>query len=983
MQTVPSQGPLLLLWGVPELREPAVQPFTAERRFQLLILLALAEGAWVERDRAAALLWPDTEMVDARRNLRKVLFKARALAGEAALETTPHAMRWAVASDLAALRAGTLPPRRGPPLQGLDDARNSAWAAWLAGERARLDQLWLDTAHRQLQAAGSADEQAERARQVLAVEPLDETAVAALLRAEQARGQHAQAQAEYRRYAQALAQELGVEPSHALRDLLGGTAEPAAAAASGAAADPPRFVGRRLELQALERLLADPACRLVTVLGPGGVGKSSLARQALARCDAWFPGGCHGVPLQDLRGTEELAARCATVLGRPLPGGDDPLPALLRQLPPTRTLLALDNAEHLLPALPPLLQRALQAAPGLVLLVTSRARLGGTDEHLLPLAGLAVPGDDSRDLEAASTFDAVRLFEQRARAAQRSFTLAPHLAAVLEITQALGGLPLALELAASWVRLLPPAQIAADLRGGLDLLEHDPSGGAPLQRPEHASLRGVLQASWQMLGPRERALLAALSVFEGGFTRAAAQAVAAASMPLLSALVDGSLLAVDDTGRFALHPVVQAFAAERLAQDLAAAAALRDQHAVHFSRQAAALAPQAHGNQRLLVQEVEADHANLRAAWRHALATRQPALLMEMAVTWRVYFETSGRLAEGLQEFRPVLALPDDTPDARRLLARARQAASALLYRRGEPGEARALAEAGAAAAEQGGDAPTLIGCLNNLGLALWHLGESGQAVAPLARALALAEAGGDRQGVATSLGNLAIAYKALGRFDEALAANLRTLAIARELGNQRSVSVRLNNIGNLHRALGQWEQARPYFAEGVRHGREFGLAASLHYLELNLALVDIELGAHDEAQRRLQALLDGQGALGQLVVEVAAGLGLARIDIAQGRLQEARRRLQHVLQRSRSRGTDPHAAQVVLIHAEWLLAQGRRDEAVACWRLLATHALMEEADRLVARRHLQRLGAAETPAPGESLPTLAHWFAQVESPDG
>ena len=972
-----QEGPALLLWGVPELRRPVAAGFTAERRFQLLAVLALADGAWVERDRVAALLWPEGLMADARRNLRKVLFTAQALLGASGIEATAHTLRWVVDTDVTALRADGSPAwRRGPPLQGLDDPRNSAWATWLAAERARLDQLALAAAHARLQAAPDSAAQAAAARAVLAIEPLDEPALAALLRAEVAQGRGAQAQAEYRRYAETLAQEMGIEPSRALRDLLAAPAQPASA-------DTPtgemRFVGRRLELNELQALLGQPGCRLVTVLGPGGMGKSSLARKALARCEALFPGGRQWVALQDATSADELPARWARAMGLALPSGADPLPALLRQLPAQRTLLVLDNAEHL-PTLPALLQRMLQGAPTLSLLVTSRTRLHLADEWLLPLAGLAVPGDDSQDLEAAASFDAVRLFEQRATAAQRGFTLAPHLPAVLAITRLLGGLPLALELAASWVRLLPPAQIAADLRDGLDLLEHDPASATPPQRPEHASLRRVLQASWQMLGPHERALLAALSVFEGGFTRAAAQAVAGGSMPLLSALVDNSLLAVDETGRFALHPVVHSFAAERLAEDAERAVALRDRHAMHFSRQVEALSPQALSDQRALVQAVEADDANIRTAWRHALATRQPALLLGMNTPWRVYFEVSGRLEEGLNEFRAALALPETTPDARRLLARLRHAASALLYRRGEPGQALAMAEAGVRAAEQAAEREALLGCLNNQGLALWHLGRSAEALAPLARALALAEEAGDRHGVASALGNLAMAQKALGRFDEALAANLRALAIARELGHQRSVASRLNNIGNLHRALGQWQEARPYFVEGVRHSREFGLTATLHYLQLNLALVDLELGAHDAARSQLQALLDQQREVGQLVIELSAELALARIDIAQGRPAEARARLQRVLQRSRARGTDAHAAQVALVHGEWLLAQGRREEAVACWHAVCHEPTLEEADRLTVRRHLQALGEAPQPAPGAALPPLAHWFAQVEA---
>ncbi|KPF98582.1 hypothetical protein IP87_07530, partial [beta proteobacterium AAP121] len=252
MHPSPEGPPPLRLWGVPEARgaDGAVLVFSAERRCQLLAVLALAGGAWVERERLAALLWPERSATDARRNLRKVVHDAHALT-EAhrleGLEAQPHALRWPVRSDVLAFRAQREQPaeraaalawRRGPPLQGLDDPHNGAFTDWLQAERTRLEAAWRDTALALAEAQPDASARAAVARRLLEIDPLDEAALTLLLQAQAALGHHAELRAEYQRYALRLAQELGVEPAAALRALVHG----AAGAALPATAPPPAAV---------------------------------------------------------------------------------------------------------------------------------------------------------------------------------------------------------------------------------------------------------------------------------------------------------------------------------------------------------------------------------------------------------------------------------------------------------------------------------------------------------------------------------------------------------------------------------------------------------------------------------------------------------------------------------------------------------------------------------------------------------------------
>ncbi len=962
--------------------------FQAERSHQLLACLALHSGDWVTRDRLAALFWPERSNAEARRNLRKVIFRARAVQGAASVEATEHALRWHVATDLQMLQSALGEGRHrdaaqlciGPLLAGIDDPGNAALAEWLAAERSRVATLSHQAVLAHLKSLTDPQARSELATQLLRDDALDESALAELLRAESELGHFTQAQRAYRAYAHQLADELGVEPSRALREMVDHKpADPLAPDRPEAQAD---FVGRRIELAELLALLARPDCRLLTLLGPGGIGKSRLAREALLRCGRDFPGGTLWVELQDLVDLASVIARLAQRLKVDINDMQDPVQQLLKGLPAGRVLIVLDNAEHLA-ELPALLTRLLGSDRPLCLLATSRARLQAGGEWLHPLAGLAVPDEQSHDLEAAGSYDAVRLFDLRASAAQRSFELARHLPAVIRILDAVAGMPLAIELAAGWVRLLPPEEIARDLQDSIDVLQHDPAAAQAPARPEHRSVRAVLERSWSLLVPREREALAALSVFEGGFTRAAAQAVADAALPLLASLADKSLLSTDAAGRFAMHPVVAAYAAEQLGHDAARARELQRRHAQHFARFLEALEPHARKDQRVLVEQLSAEFANCRSAWQRALALERADLVSAMVFTLMTFYENRGRLVEGIAQLRPGLALRDTDTTSAQALSRLRRALSGLLYRKGELQEARAMAETALIPAERCGARDSLKGCLGTIGLCLWHEGSFDQAAARFERALQLSQEDGDRFGVALALSHLAIAHKALGRYDQALQLNLEALALERELGNQRGVAAKFNNIGNLHRAKGEWAAAQPYFEEGLAHCKRYELAASAAMLQLNLGFTQLELGLHASARRHLEAVLADIYGSSQLQITIAAEFGLARIAIAERDAGRALAGLRRAAQLTRANSFKANLVMVATIYAELLAAFGQPLQAARIWTMTAAYPGVDDADRQGTLKLLRGLALSpEAQAEAASAaPSLDEVLAQLDAP--
>lgn len=961
-----------------------------ERRCQLLVRLAVQPGVWVERDHLAALFWPGRDAADARHNLRKVIHTARELPGAHGVEAGPQALRWPVQTDLALLQQGRFEAIdaadagwRGRPLAGLDDTGNPAWTDWLADERTRALALWQQAAQRRLQALDDPARRESLAQRLLEADPFDEVAAKAVVAALAASGRPGEAQRFYSRFVQRLRDELGVEPSHALRDLSTSAASTREPRDTAAPATPPRpgvgaFVGRRLERRQIVQALGHSRCRALVLVGPGGIGKSRLAHESQPALAGHFGAALHWVELDDLQDLAATVARIASLLGVALDDRGDAVTSLLRGLPGTPLLLVLDNAEHL-PGLPALLQRLLQGCATLQLLVTSRERLHLAGEQVLVLAGLDVPDADSRDAEAAARFDAVGLFLQCAHAARPGFEAPLHMAAVVGIVELLGGMPLAIQLAAAWVRLLSPAAILRQLRGpqgaaealdALDVLEADPASAAAPARPAHTSLRQVIEQSWQRLAPREAEALQDLAVFAGGFMPDAARAVARVPLPVLATLADKSLLAVTESGRFVLHPVLAAFVAERLAQAPEREALLRDRHASFYCRQLLALAPHARGRQRLLVEGIDAEFANAHVAWVHATGTGRAELVTSAVNVWRIYYEVQGRLVEGRTALQAALQLPAQGVSGLRASAAVRHALAMLALRLGHLDEARALAEGSIADGERLQDAGSQTGGWLVLGNCAIGAGQPEAARDAAQRALACARAAGDPHGMATATGNLGIIEKRLGHYDLALDLYREALAVERTLENQLQVAMLLNNIAALLVDRGQHDAALQTIAEGRAQCQRHGVALLLPFLALNEGIVALDQERFADARKPLQESLLAARQAGQRPLELGAEIGLARADLGTGAHAVALQSLGRVAASLRALGLTVQLADCVGCAGEALLQQGRPALAARC---LAAAAGQTAADAKARKRWATALRAL----PGETPVASAQLFEE------
>lgn len=968
----------LRLWGVPELRAGGtVLRFAPERRFQLLAWLALQQGQWRSRDEAAALLWPGHGPETARRNLRKVLHDARRVPGTEALALDGDVLRWMVRTDVAAFDAAlrAQPPqvldalalRRGPLLDGLDAPDNGPWSHWLGAERSRLQARWQRAAHQQLAAWAHRADAARRdelARRLLDVDPLDDVAMAAWVDLRLAAGELAQLRQAWLAWCGRLVQELGIEPPAPLRArvdaALAGAARPRPTAPSAALTpSPAHFIGRAAELAELRRLLAQPGPVVVTVTGPGGIGKSGLLAHALAQPEAAAVERL-SVSMHDLDDTPALASRLALRLGLTLHEREDSARQIGAALTGRRCWLALDNAEHLA-ELPQWLERLRAAAPSLQLVLTSRHRLHLAGEQVLALQGLPLPDEDSRDIEAAPAFDAVRLFAARAARASPGFALERHLPAVIDIVQHCGGLPLAIELAAAWVRLLPPEDMARDLASSLDLLERDPALAAVPARPEHVSVRAVFDRSLQLLSATERDAVQALAVFRGSFTRAAAQAVAGVALPLLALLVDKSLLGPADGGRFALHPLLAALAKERLHSDPGRHAALMHRHASHLLGRlgdAGVQAPTAEVD-----ALIDADEPDLRQAWAHALARRLGELVAAALPAWAGFFERRARMRDGAALLRPALQWPAGDAAADRVQGRARAAVARLWFMAREPlTPVRELADSGLAPARRAGDAVAQIGCLATRAACDSELGRFDAARDGFERALALAQAHDQGAMAVRCLRNLGSVATRAGDYGHALALYRQARQRARELGLVIAEGDALMAQAGASMGQGDWLQAEAALREGLDLVRSLGARQAEANGRCMLGCTLVELGRLDEARCVLRGLRDEGEARGDASVIVYADTYLALADLRAGRLDEAETALRMLARQSRlaaRHNAHLDAMRTLLFFGELLARRGDEDGAAAVWRAVEADTSIPRGERDAARRWRRALPGA------------------------
>lgn len=658
------------------------------------------------------------------------------------------------------------------------------------------------------------------------------------------------------------------------------------------------FLGRDEDLLRISELFE--CSRLVTLTGPPGIGKTRLATEHARRADDRHPGGTFMVALAPIAQDDHVAQAVATALGAAGQPGRSPIEAVIARITDHPMMLILDNCEHVLDACARLAATLIESCPELRILATSQERLAVAGEQVWALGGLPVP--DEPDIGTLADAPAIQLFAERARAADASFELTTdHVAAVAEVSRRLDGIPLAIELAAGTIRTLTPAEIDRHLDDRFSLL----TGGSRSALPRHQTLRTAVDWSYDLLDPQEQALLRRLSIFTGGATLDAVEAVCVGDgvdhrdcLPLLSKLVERSLVVATKTGsvtRYSLLETIRFYGRDRLAEagEISPTATRHLQWCVGLAE---STEPDLTGqNQRAALDRLTAEHDNLRAAFSHALEDGRSEQSLRMAGALALYWRLRGHFQEGYHWSARALAESGEAPGG--VLPRALWAHALMAAMLGDWETVEISLNSAEPFFEETGDLRGIARCWLLRGMV--PAMDGAEEVRVLQRAIALASQAGDKWCLTSALAACGVAFEQAGDFGTAVAMLEEAVEVARSAGDDHVLRYALISLGQAAAAHGWFDAAEPALEQALASATGDGSVYDRASALLILADIAVDQGRYDHVRSLLaEAEQDARTAPSANAVEalhVAARLAFAEGDLAAAgqlfRQEEARAR--------------------------------------------------------------------------------------------
>jgi predicted ATPase/DNA-binding SARP family transcriptional activator/Tfp pilus assembly protein PilF len=875
------------------LDDEPITNFRADSARALLVYLVMHAEMSFQRTFLATLLWPDQPESEALHALRQALNRLRNAihdrkATPSFLNITrttigfnPESDYWLDVSVFEELIAATtrhshrrLPVcrschrrltraaelYRGEMLAGffLD---SSPFEEWLLMEREYLHRQAIDVFHPLAayhEQRGAFARAQHYARRQVELEPWREEAHQQLMRALDLSGQRSAALAQYNTCRQLLATELGMAPTATTEVLY----EQIQAETLERRSQPPHnlpaqlspFIGRKAELAQITEKINHLDCRLLTLVGPGGVGKTRLALQIAWDALGTFKDGVYFVPLTAVRSPEALPIALAQALGFHFRSGENLQAQLNAYLKRKEVLLVLDNFEHLLQGAG-LIVNLLQQAADVRVLTTSQKPLDAPGEWLFNVKAFEYPQDGC--MEELEQYHAVHFFAESARRWRPDFSLdAANRSYVARVCRLVAGVPLALELAASWLRVLSCQEIAQEIQEDLDFLRSS-AHGVP---ERHRSIRAVFEYSWKTLTAGEQRTLQRLTVFRGSFNREAALRVADTSFSTLVALVDKSMLQrvtyerATPVTRYVQHNLVRHYAKEKLALDPAAALSAQERHCDYYCTLLQDMEDDLTGGaqhqaRELLSSEIE----NIRVAWDWAVDHEKISAIRRALEGLTQFYCLCGWFQEGDTVFRQAIEklsqispLPDSVLHIIHRLSARR---GTFLGHLGRYEEAEALLQTSLKGLQAFEDTAALVASLNSLSFISNRQGDYAKAKDLLKRALALSRAAQLRQLEADSLSQLGAVYFYLADYATSSDYYAQTLHIRRELGDRFGESLALGNLGLTVYEQSNFKAAKAYFEESwdiLRH--EVGNREREGWILNNLGMMALDYGEYTDA---------------------------------------------------------------------------------------------------------------------------------------
>jgi predicted ATPase/DNA-binding SARP family transcriptional activator len=706
------------------------------------------------------------------------------------------------------------------------------------------------------------------------------------------------------------------------------------------------FFGREEELELVLERLQDPSCRLLTLLGPGGMGKTRLSIQAAHRVNGAYPDGIYFIPLSPLSSPTSLIYSVADILQFSFYTHRDPMEELLDYLRGKRMLLLMDNFEHLVEAAD-FLQQVLETAPGVKFLVTSRERMNLRGEWIIELQGLKVPQlDEEQEIEG---YSAVQLFWQSAkRIGGENILSEKDQSDVIHICKLIGGVPLGIELAAAWVRILSCKEIAQEIEHNLDFLV-----ASSRDIPErHQSLRAVFEHSWKLLPLEEQRIFRRMSVFQGGFQKEAAQRVAGATLAALSSLADKSLLLSTPSGRYNMHIVLRQYAEEKLNELPEEKIQTQDRHSQYYAEFLNQRADHLRRSRqeeaaKVIGEEIE----NIRLGWMWASEKLNHTEMKKYIDPQFNFYEMQGWYKEGDEIFDLAVKTLIDSgfgkdPEFQQLLAKMLVRQGGFAQRMGQSRKARELLEKSLTISRPYDNKGEIALCLNYLGELDRLRGEYSQARKLVEESIQLCRETGELRRLGRSINLLGIIAASTGNYSEAQGLFQEGLTIFKKLGDLWWVSKARENLGNVANLLGNYEEASTLYQESLvtfrRIHDQYGVASCL----LNIGIMAHAMEDYQRAVEMYQESLEIFKEIGVAWSTVLCLNYLGKSHLALGDHEKAEEYFLRAFKASVDIGAVPSGLSVLVGMASLLMEKGNPQRALEYLTLVVNHPSCEQESR-------------------------------------
>jgi predicted ATPase/DNA-binding SARP family transcriptional activator/lipopolysaccharide biosynthesis regulator YciM len=958
---------------------------TSRSAQSLLVFLLFNRASRIRREKVSGILWPDFEDTKARKNLRQDLWRLRKTIGSEYFFADRVSIGFEAGEtcqlDIASLEDESLWSRASEELvqqvaEYGGELLPGFYDEWVLLERERLNAIYeyhirllitrLLEEHRWLEAVHCSEGWIARGE-------CPEPAYRSLLIAYCGLGDIPKVSQSFSRCEDALAQDLGVDPSADTIDLYkrilaeDATVLPRKRVHQKNIPQPlTSFIGREAERAHIRDQLADASCRLFTLIGPGGIGKTRIAIQVAHDLAQEFMDGVVFIPCENIKSGEFLITSIAESLGYSFSEGDEPITQLVNYLREKEILLVIDNMEHLLLDAH-FLNVILEEAPGLKILTTSRERLNLYGEILFSVEGMPYPAPSKKELSV--DYSAIELFLDRAEKISSGYSpTETDIQSIARICQLVDGTPLALELSSAWIQVLSCAQIAHEIEVKTDFLGLSPQDFPERQR----SMRASFDHSWNLLSQQERKCFRRIAVFRGGFQGDAAQTVTGASLKLLSSLVNKSLLRQSPSHRFEVHGLLKKYIREKLVQKPKEIKATRDAHAKFY----AAFTDVLSGDLRSSTQETALEKTgreidNIRQALEWLIAQESILEIGKILDVLRVFYDVRGWYLEGVTIFGQIVEIcskniePVDltSKELASVYGKALNGQAWMQHRLYRPDDAKSSANKSIAIADKFDLREIKGDALDTLGIIAIRQGYYPRAERLLQQCISIWKELGANWWQATDLIALSHVAQNSDRIHESREYCEQALELFRESNNLWGIASALAAYGNVSLEIGEFIQAEGYYQESGSISEEIGWVIGAARANVGLGNVALSQGNSIKAQKKFQDSLDIYRHLGRRIRIPQVLTMLGKTYIAQGQTQRALESVIDAIETAVEIDNPLATLNALLVLAELDIVEGKTNEAACILGYVVRHPSMMKSDQEIADGLISQLGDEPLPS--------------------